>query len=340
MSEQRPPPWGPTTGGGGWGEPVAPEPPTEGWGSRPDQWAHHSHDDWDHQSGGWDAQGGAQQWGQPEAPTWHAYDQPPPARYAGFWRRFWGLHADGVVVNLCTAIVNLIFFIVMLIAGSGFQSCDRFQIGQYVFERCSTSPAWVWGLIAGNVAVNLTVWYRVIPRAMGRNGHTWGMEQMGLTISDSHTNGILGSGMALGRAVLAGVFQIAPAIAATVVLVLADRDGNLHWSMIWLWIVIVVVLVLLPACWSLFDPRRQTLYDKAVGSVVTVSAEVNWFAVVAWAFSFLVPIFPLGIGFGHAAQSHASRHRHLRGSGMSGAALFVSYVQLLVFIGYLLLRFA
>jgi len=120
--------------------------------------------------------------------------------------------------------------------------------------------------------------------------------------------------------------------------VLADRAGNLTRSMILLWAVAVVGLVLLPACWSLFDPKRQTLYDKAVGSVVYAAAPVNWYAVTAWAFSFFLPVFPLGIGFGHAAQAHARQHRHLRGKAMTSAALFVSYVQLIVVVIVLLVR--
>ncbi len=341
VSQPPPPPWGPTSSGA-WGEPG-----DGGWGSAPSGWgtpqpvpaAPSPHDPWAQQPGGW-GDPAAQQWASPSpSAAWQAYGASQPVAYAGFWRRFWGLHADGVLVNLCTAIVNLIFFIVTIVLGSGLKTCDRFRVGQYVFERCSTSPTMLWGLLIGNVVVNLIVWYRVIPRAMGRDGHTWGMGQMGLRIADGHTEGILGPGLAVWRAILAGVFQVVPAIAATVVLVLADRDGDLHASLIMLWVVVVTVLMLLPVGWSLVDPKRQTLYDKAVGSVVWRVADVNWFAVAAWGCTFLLPIFPLGIGFGHAAQAHARQTRNSTGSGMASAALFLSYLQLVVVLLVVLVRF-
>lgn len=260
---------------------------------------------------------------------WHIYGH-EEAPYAGFWRRFWGLHIDSVLVQLAMLIVNLVAFLFTLMVGSGFRTCERSVSEGFVFQRCGPSDRLLLGLGIANVIVNLFVWYRVIPRAMGRDGFTWGMRQMGLQIHSADTDTILGPGLALWRAILAGVFQVVPSVAATIVFIVASRRGELHDSMVATWIALVVVLWLLPSCWSLFDRRRQTLYDKAVGSVVVATHEVDWMAVAAWAFSFLVPIFPLAIGFGHAARSHERRVRGLRGADLASTALFIGYVQLIV----------
>lgn len=352
VSEPPPPPWDQNATGGGWGQP----PSSGGWGSHPsswdvqaapaapatpDMWAHHDHDGWESQPGGWDATQSQQpqMWAAPPSPTWHAYDQ-PPVTYAGFWRRFWGLHADGVVIQLCTAVANLVIYLGALAFAPSLRTCERFRSGGFVFERCTVPEGLLIGLMAGNILVNLIIWYRVIPRPIGRDGHTWGMRQLGLTLLDADHNSILGAGVAVWRAILAGVFQVVPAGAATIVLFYADRDGDLEPSLVVTWLVVVVSLWLLPVGWSLFDRRRQTLYDKAVGSVVLTTSEVNWFAVTAWAFTFVLPLFPLGIGFGHAAQSRARRNHRLSGSGLASVALFFSYLQLVAAVVIVVLAYA
>ncbi|MCC6224881.1 MAG: RDD family protein [Microthrixaceae bacterium] len=265
--------------------------------------------------------------------------EPAVLGYAGFWRRFWGLHADSVLVQVATAIVNLIaFLILILIVGLDIQTCGPLGANGFHAGSCGLSEGMMLALGGSVISVNLVVWYRVIPRAMGRDGATWGMHELGLRIHSEDTDSILGAGLALWRAILAGVFQVVPTVAATVVFVLVSRDGELDGSMVSSWIVVVVALWLLPTCWSLFDSRRQTLYDKAVGSVVLSTHEVNWPAVAAWAFAFMVPVFPLAIGLGHAAKSLDHRVRGLRGGGLASAALFVGYLQLIVVVGFVLLR--
>lgn len=100
------------------------------------------------------------------------------------------------------------------------------------------------GTVAGALGIGLAggvagIVYRTVLEA--RSGQTLGKRAVGIRVVDSATGVPIGGGRALGRAVLA-----------------------------WVMFMACFVAYFLSVLWPLWDTKRQTLHDKAVGAAVVV----------------------------------------------------------------------
>ena len=257
---------------------------------------------------------------------------PEVERYAGFWRRYWGLHVDSVLLGV---LIGLAGFLINL-AGTTILGATQSCVTQpYAFgnvRSCRVSSGMAWFILGLHVVVNLTIWYRVVPRRLA-NGGTPGMRQLGLRIQDAGDGTLIGGGAALGRSLLPGLLQLGGMVAVAVAFGLLVDGGPREAGFGW-WFGASVGLALAcygPAMWQLVDRRHQTLYDKLVGSVVVAERRPNWWAVASFACATTIVLAPLAIVFGHVALHGLGDARNRQAGG--GLALVGTALGYLVVLG-------
>ncbi len=252
--------------------------------------------------------------------------RPRTRSYASVADRFGGLLLDGLILFLAQIPIGIAFFclswIVGALAGTS-TTCRQFDPSRFdsvssQADACVQGAAvWFYGLIALHLAVNVWVWWRLIPGRMVRSGASVGMGIAGVEIEEADSESPIGAMRSLGRAVLAGLLPLAcsgiPWLAAILLLgaelrrsddaELSDAIDVASVGALALFVLALVAYVV-PWCWAFWDRRNQTLYDKLAGTVVTgppgpvepwalASLATGLLAVVLW------PFGPVAIVFGH-----------------------------------------
>jgi uncharacterized RDD family membrane protein YckC len=150
--------------------------------------------------------------------------------YAEWWQRVVAFIIDWVVVGIPS-------FIIMAIASVGFlnkSTITRDPLGNPQINSSVIARFFVAWLIVAAIGIA----YRTVLEG-GPRGQTLGKMAMKIAVKDAETSGSIGYGRAFGRWVVASILWIAFYLPG-------------------------IIDVLFP----LWDPKRQTLHDKAVRSVV------------------------------------------------------------------------
>lgn len=273
----------------------------------------------------------------PEMPIPRAHVPLPPPYpvtadvvYAGFWRRAWGLLVDVVILAL---IAIAAWFATRFLAGwiiTKRTDCVV-ELEEYRrFRVCGGSDAQAWALNAVPVLIALFFWYRRIPRRMATDGHTFGMDQLGLRARATSLETDLTIGQAVARSaihlLLSAILAGGGALGLSVAL-----DRELDGELLAGWWPLLAALAALPSLWSLLNRRRQTLYDRLGGAVVIRSKETEWLSVVAFVCFLTVVLIPVGIVLGHVVMSRIRNSRaRMGGYGLAAISTFVGYLAILV----------
>ena len=297
-------------------------------------------------------------WGAPAPPV---VPQPRTRSYASLADRFGGLLLDVLILYVAQIPVAIVFYGLSWLLGTVIGTSElcrqydpsRFDSVRSQYEACLESATWWFiGLLALQVVANLCVWWRLIPGRMVRRGASVGMGIAGLKIEEADSDLSIGSLRALARAVLAGIlplaFSLVPLLIAILMLgsgvSLTDGDeisGALSAGVIAM-LVIAAVAYVLPWCWAIFDRRKQTLYDKFAGTVVTgppgpiepwavASLVCGLLAIVVW------PFGPVAIVFGHLGIRDMNGTRgQFKGRGAARAGQVLGWAATLVMAGFLL----
>jgi uncharacterized RDD family membrane protein YckC len=232
-------------------------------------------------------------------------------RYAGFWRRFWGLVVDGLIVNVVSWLAGVVIGFVGGLLLYATATCRRTDLGYAIYTECEGSRGLAIGLGVGSFVLSVVIWYRLVPRRLGA-GATPGMHQMGLRAQGARDGLSIGPGAALGRSLLPFLLQVGGFAVVGVALV-ASLDEHDRVPGYWWWVACVGCIAVAcygPALWHLVDPRHQTLYDKLSGTVVVEERQPNWWGVASLACAMTVVLAPLAVVFGHVALHQLGRPRN------------------------------
>lgn len=152
--------------------------------------------------------------------------------YAEWWQRAVAWLIDAVVISVPS-------FIIMSIAGAGFAASAKLdpETGQL-----QSAGFFAGFLISWLILMVIGIAYKVILEG-GPKGQTLGKMAMKIQVRDANTQGPLGYGKAAVRWLVAAV----------------------------LWIVFYIPGII-DLLFPLWDPKKQTIHDKAAGSIVTVAA--------------------------------------------------------------------
>jgi uncharacterized RDD family membrane protein YckC len=163
---------------------------------------------------------------------------PPPGAYtapgvrttaSGTPLASWGIRLGGLLID------SAIFFVVRLILGALFHRTHSLE-AHFAMTNNGTTTQYTFSFLVLLISALLFVAYGAI--MIGGNGQTIGMMAVGIRAVRDGDEGPVGFGKAAGRAVVATV---------------------LGWT---------VIIGLLSDLWPLWDQKRQTFQDKAVGTVV------------------------------------------------------------------------
>jgi uncharacterized RDD family membrane protein YckC len=150
--------------------------------------------------------------------------------YAEWWQRVVASIVDGIIVAVPA-------WVIMAIASVGIVRRATVTTDQFGNTRIN-SGAFAGIFVGFGIIILVGILYRVLLEGSPR-GQTVGKMAMKIAVKDANTGGPIGYGRALARWLIASVLWVAFYLPG-------------------------LIDVLFP----LWDPKRQTLHDKAVGSVV------------------------------------------------------------------------
>lgn len=261
--------------------------------------------------------------------------------YAGFIDRFSGLLLDGLIVALAQLPVLVLSYGLLFVAGlfvstgtdCRYDPTSTLTVEQQ-FERCSSSGSWLFLAIAVfAVVLQFLVWWRLVPGRMSGWGASVGMSIAQIEI-ESYEGRMIGRWQAFGRALLAMLLPLVLALPPLLLLVLVDPDlSNGAGALVFVLLCLMAIGYALPWLWSLWDLRRQTLYDRFTATVVTgPPGPYEPFSVAAMGCGLLsavglVPLAPLAIVFGHMGVTRVRRSRgELKGRGPARVGQVYGYL--------------
>jgi uncharacterized RDD family membrane protein YckC len=167
--------------------------------------------------------------GHPRTPAVAAAAQQAGSKYAEWWQRAVALLIDSVIIGIPAAIV---------IALAGLSTIgDITTTDAFGNDRLNTA-AFRHLLLGALIAFGIGILYRTIMEGSAR-GQTIGKMAMGIAVRDLDDGGSIGYARAFGRWLV----------------------GYILW-------VIIYIPGIIDALFPLWDPKKQTLHDKAVRSVV------------------------------------------------------------------------
>lgn len=274
------------------------------------------------------------------------------AAYGGFADRLGGLLLDSVLVSLAQIPVVIVMGILSWIATevTSTRRCrldPDSSVGLYdQLDACASRGSWVFLVLTVlYVAALIWVWWRIVPGRMVRRGASVGMEMARLEIDRAGTETGVEAGVgrlqALWRALLAGLLPLVLA-AAPLLAVLsvagADADASDFLGVGVLALLLLAALAyVLPWAWSLWDRRRQTLYDKFSGTVVVgPSGSYEEWSIAALVCGIatmfgVVILAPLAIVFGNMSVNRIRNDpQPLKGRGAARAGQVLGWIGVLV----------
>src|SRR5689334_3710270 len=92
------------------------------------------------------------------SPTPTYVPEPRLTRYAGFWRRYWGLYVDQTLVGLFTSIAILAIGLFARLMLSATASCETFQMNGRVYQSCTASEGLAITFLVIEILVALMIW--------------------------------------------------------------------------------------------------------------------------------------------------------------------------------------
>lgn len=304
-----PPPYTPPTG-----DPVATPPPY----APPQQVVVPAQTQW-----------GQQQLGQP-FPTHVVGHTDEAPSYGRFMDRLGGLIMDGLILVAAFALFFAMFWLLMVGLASVGAGCAAPGGSIYAARSCDNFYRWVavflFVVLVGGLFLT---WWKIIPARMSNYGGTPGMRAARLEIRQLDADGVPGPHVSQGRAFLRAVLALLLPYALTMALSgLLIRDGASR-GLVAAATGLASLLYLLPWLWAIFDPKRQTLYDKITRTVVVGRlGRPEPCSQFALGFA-LILLWPIAIVLGHIGLRRTSQLGQERpGRGAALAALWLGYLGL------------
>ena len=190
--------------------------------------------------------------------TFDAYERAHrarPLRPAGFWRRATGLVIDRAALLVVVGLVDTVVWFSVRVLRPEWRDSPRWQLALGLF-------------LLG--AVDVGIWYRMVPYAFGTVGATFGMRRAGIVAVEPEDRGPVGATAALLRSLARSILSLVSwgvaLVAAAVVL-----DGGTHRWWTWAGLAVAALVVAgLPQLWSLVDPGRRTIADRLTRTQVVL----------------------------------------------------------------------